>query len=57
MPALGALHYSHESKAIFGKIMDTLLDTEDVVCIERDTGGRKRQKVYLLRETPGGDVK
>ncbi len=51
------LHYSHESKEIFGKIMDTLLDTEDVVCIERDTGGRKRQKVYLLRETPGGDVK
>lgn len=44
------LKKSHESKEVFEKIMDTLLEADEVRLEERDTGGRRKQKVYIITD-------
>ena len=42
------LKRSHESKEVFGKIIDTLAEADEIRTEWRETGGRKQQKVYVL---------
>ena len=47
-PHADLLKRSHESKEIFGKIIDTLVDADEIRTEWRSTGGRKQQRVYVL---------
>ena len=55
------LKRSHESKEVFGKIIDTLEEADEIRTEWRETGGRKQQKVYVLasetsqRDFPGAN--
>ena len=42
------LKRSHESKEMFGKLIDTLVDADEITFEMRDTGGKRPQKFYVL---------
>ena len=44
----GLLKRSHESKEMFGKLIDTLVDADEITFEMRDTGGKRPQKFYVL---------
>jgi hypothetical protein len=50
------LHRSHESKDVFGQIIETLTDNGTITSELIDTGGKRMKRMYRLCESEAGDI-